>query len=193
MFYDDAEDLDDPPMSPISIPLPTPPSTPKLRTLDTPVVAREWNEDMLPVRVVLNPESHLEFKSSLRSSEISATPTVMIDSGATAEFINQRLVEALGLPLIKKTHPRPLYTVDGSKIKSGSVRHEVEIHLSIADHSETLRLDVVDIGRHDVILGIPWLHRLDRSSGPSPLAVYSPPLLASLALLHTYVPATGRY
>ena len=85
MFYDALEDdLDDPPMSPISIPLPTPPATPKLRTLDTPVVARKWNEDMLPVRVVLNPESHLEFKSSLRSSQISASPIVMIDSGATA-------------------------------------------------------------------------------------------------------------
>ena len=134
MFYDDSDDLDDPAMDPISSPV----ASPTPRIVDTPVLPSEWDEDMLPVRVVLNPESHLEFKSSLRSSEISATPTVMIDSGATAEFINQRLVEALGLPLIKKTHPRPLYTVDGSKIKSGSVRHEVEIHLSIADHSETL-------------------------------------------------------
>ena len=58
MFYDDSDDLDDPTMDSISSPV----ASPTPRIVDTPVLPSEWDEDMLPVRVVLNPESHLEFK-----------------------------------------------------------------------------------------------------------------------------------
>lgn len=158
MFY---EDLDDS-MLPTSFQddlLPTqssPSPSSSYTSVPRPV---DWNEDMLPVRAIIDPESHLEITSLLQAQEVSANPLVMIDSGATAEFINHRLVEQLGLTPQKKTYPRPLYTVDGSKIKGGSVKNEVTITLKLGDHSERVTLDVVDIGRHDIILGIPWLNR----------------------------------
>lgn len=75
MFYDSL-DLEDPIMSPISfqesqIPTQLSPSS----SLSTPVIPRnDWNEDMLPVRVTLDPEAHLEIKSSLHAQEVSANP-----------------------------------------------------------------------------------------------------------------------
>ena len=155
MFYDALEDdLDDPPMPSTFVQ-----DTPALPKVDTPVVASDWNEDMLPVRVRVHPESHLEIESSLSTSQISAQTLVMIDSGATSEFINSSLVQRLGIPLLAKSRPRHLYTVDGSHVKGGSVTHEVEITLRMKDHSEIVRLDVADIGRHEIILGMPWLVR----------------------------------
>lgn len=155
------EDLDDPPMSPISFqssPLPTQSSPVPTYTPVLPS-SLDWNEDMLPVSVQLDPESHLEIRATLQAQEVSAHPLVMIDSGATSTFINRRLVESLGLTLTKKTHPRPLFTVDGSQIKGGSVKFEVLVQLSLGHHQEDIVLDVVDIGRHDIILGTPWLTR----------------------------------
>lgn len=157
MFYDsldDSDDLEDPAMPPT-----TSQDTSLLQTPHTPVVASDWNDDMLPLRAYVHPESHLEIKSSIRSAEISANPTVMIDSGATSAFINTTLVRSLGLPLLLKSHSRHLYTVNGSKVKGGSVKHEVEVSLILGDHSEIIRLDVADIGRHEIILGMPWLVR----------------------------------
>lgn len=160
MFYDEDLEVPMPSTSFQYDPLPTQSSPTPPSSSYTPVPSIvDWNEDMLPVCATINPESHLEISSLLQAQEVSANPLVMIDSGATAEFINQRLVDQLGLIPRKKIHPRPLYTVDGSKVKSGSVKNEVLVTLKLGDHLEDVILDVADIGRHDIILGLPWLGR----------------------------------
>lgn len=130
MLYDDS-DLDDPPMDSISFQDKySLHATRSSRSLYTPVIVDSaWNEDMLPVHIHLDPESHLEIPSVLQVLEVSATPLVMIDSGATAEFTNSQFIEKLGLTTRKKSHARPLYTIEGSKIKGGSVKYKVDVRL----------------------------------------------------------------
>jgi hypothetical protein len=50
--------------------------------------------------------------------------------------------------------------VDGRPISSGFVTHSTpELPVLTGDHHELLSFDIANIGRHQVILGIPWLKR----------------------------------
>jgi len=47
--------------------------------------------------------------------------------------------------------------VDGIGNSGGLVTHEIEVNVYYQGHVERMRLDVCDLGRTEVILGMPWL------------------------------------
>ena len=81
----------------------------------------------------------------------------MVDSGASACFIHNKLVKELKLPTVKKTRPRRLKVIDGRDISSGLVDTECTIVISLGSHTETLACNVTDLGSHSIVLGISWL------------------------------------
>jgi len=47
--------------------------------------------------------------------------------------------------------------VNGTGNSGGSITHEVEVNLYFKEHMERVRMDVCDLGKTEVILGMPWL------------------------------------
>jgi len=47
--------------------------------------------------------------------------------------------------------------MDRSKVTSGPVTHDVQVHLTINHHEEGIRLPCIMIGNVPIILGLPWL------------------------------------
>ena len=47
--------------------------------------------------------------------------------------------------------------VDGSDNKGGSITHEVEVNLFYRGHVERVRMNICELGRTEVVLGMPWL------------------------------------
>ena len=47
--------------------------------------------------------------------------------------------------------------VDGTGNSGGAITHEVEVNMFYKGHVERVRMDVCELGKTDVILGIPWL------------------------------------
>jgi hypothetical protein len=91
------------------------------------------------------------------------TAGAMIDSGATGNFISPTAVSKMGLRTQVKMEPYTLRTVDGSTIDqdNGIVRVETP-HLRMSmhqGHEETISFDVVPLGGHQVILGMPWMKK----------------------------------
>ena len=89
------------------------------------------------------------------SPPFSTNLKVFIDSGAMGNFIHPRIVKQLEIP----TKPCPtklqLQTVTGNKFFA--ITQQVHITLTTMDkHMEKIVLDVAPIGKHDLILGIPW-------------------------------------
>ena len=85
----------------------------------------------------------------------------MIDSGATGNFIDTRVAADNGFKALVKREPYQLFLVDGDKIGSnnGKVTHETD-RLSMTmlrGHTEDIQFDIVAMGAHTVILGMPWL------------------------------------
>ena len=81
----------------------------------------------------------------------------MLDSGATGLFMSRRLAEKQGFKLEKLDRPIKVRNIDGSDNREGSITHEVEVNLYYRGHIEQVRIDVCELGKTEVILGIPWL------------------------------------
>lgn len=85
----------------------------------------------------------------------------LIDSGATGNFIHPRTIVDAVLPSRRKKEPYPLLLVDGEVIEEnkGMVTYETDkiTMTTLGGHSEEIQLDLVTIGLHNVILGMPWL------------------------------------
>ena len=87
----------------------------------------------------------------------------MVDCGATALFISERFVKTNKV----RTHPLickiPLYNIDGSRNKAGSIAYFVHLRLRIGEVEEWREFLVMGLGPEDVVLGLSWL----RSTNPA--------------------------
>ena len=99
------------------------------------------------------------FPARLHDSEIR----VLVDSGATGfAFISTTLVTKLGLSLVEKSTPTPVFTADGGPLGSGRITHEVQdVALEIDGTVSRIALDVIVTPHADIILGLLWLQRVN--------------------------------
>ena len=88
-----------------------------------------------------------------RSKEVTA----MIDSGASTLFINKRFVNENKVRTRRLKQPIPVYNIDGTLNRSGSIEEVAVLNMKLGDHEERTIFTVTDIGPEDVIIGIDWL------------------------------------
>ena len=96
---------------------------------------------------------------------------VMIDTGATSNFISRRAIKKAGLRPGRKESVYRLNLIDGQKSRpnGGIINEEVlQVEMSISGHRENVSFDVFDMAGHDVVLGNAWfmyhLLTLDRET-----------------------------
>jgi hypothetical protein len=86
----------------------------------------------------------------------------MLDSGATAVFINERFVSQHNIlcrPLIR---PIALHNTNGSINKAGSLTHFARLTINIGSkYTEKLDFLITDLGPENIILGLPWLCQIN--------------------------------
>ena len=85
------------------------------------------------------------------------TVKALLDSGATGMFIDKKFVEKHGFKLDKLEKPLIVTNVDSSNNSRGRIIHEIECNVYYRGHQERMRFDVCNLGRTEVILGMPWL------------------------------------
>ena len=85
--------------------------------------------------------------------------TIMLDTGATGNFIHHKTVQKINEKTWKKAKSYQLQVADGTKMafQQGSVTHEVRTIMKMENFKEALILDVTDTGSCQVILGTPFL------------------------------------
>ena len=88
---------------------------------------------------------------------------VLLDSGTTGLFVDKKFVEEHSFKLEKLDQPIEIKNVNGTSNSRGNITHELECNVFYKGHSERLRMDVCDLGRTKMILGMPWLaaHNLE--------------------------------
>ena len=84
-------------------------------------------------------------------------PVVENDSGASTLFINKRFVEQNKVKTYPLKKPIPVFNIDGTLNKAGSITEMAVLTMKIGDHEEKTVFTVTDIGPEDVIIGIDWL------------------------------------
>lgn len=80
---------------------------------------------------------------------------VLIDSGASSNFISREFVSECGLTLVESNVAQHIVLADGSTQECLSCTKP--LRLRMGEHKETLGMYVTSLGEFDVILGMPWL------------------------------------
>ena len=95
---------------------------------------------------------------SIIQNNISHSLSALVDSGAQGDFIHEKLVKNLGLSTRARS-PLEIKAVDGKQV--GILKQESVLDVSIGDYTETRVFGVTNLGRWNMILGMPWLTHHD--------------------------------
>ena len=100
---------------------------------------------------------HLPIKISVNNQIIDTT--AIIDCGATGNFIDPGLTALTKFPLQKLEQPIKAYNVDGATNSKGNIIWETHVNLHFPRHRENVCLMVLNLGKKQIILGMPWLKK----------------------------------
>jgi len=70
-------------------------------------------------------------------------------------FMNKRMAAKHEFRLQKLERPIMVRNVDGTNNSGGAITYQVEANMYYKGHIERMRIDVCDLGKTKVILGIP--------------------------------------
>lgn len=106
----------------------------------------------------LSSEPPTTFKTLKIMGDLQGIPAlILIDDGATHNFLSKQLALALGLE-VHPMKPLSISLGDGSRIKIAEICHGVSIQLGVFNC--TVDALVYDLGSLDAILGVAWLGTL---------------------------------
>ena len=81
----------------------------------------------------------------------------LLDSGATGLFMDMTFAKEKGFKMEKLKKPLLVRNVDRMVNAGGAIMHQVECNMFFKGHVERARIDVCNLGKTEVILGMPWL------------------------------------
>ena len=82
---------------------------------------------------------------------------ILVDSGATNNFIDPQLIIRLGLGTRILERPQKIWNIDGTNNQAGMLTHYVDLSVRTGKREECMRFLVMSLGNEDLILGYPWL------------------------------------
>ncbi len=86
-----------------------------------------------------------------------ADKRILVDSGATDNFIHPKFVKRLHVGMQKLQRPMKIWNIDGTTNRAGQLTHFVDLLVKTKGQEKKMRFLVTDLGVEDVILGYPWL------------------------------------
>ena len=106
------------------------------------------------------------------------TVRALLNSRAMEMFMSRSLAQKGGYRLIKLNQPIQVRNVDGTDNSGGAITHEVEVNMFYKEHVERVQMNVCELEKTNVILGIPWLvahnPEIDWEKGEVRMMRYSP-------------------
>ena len=81
----------------------------------------------------------------------------LLDSGVTGMFIDKKMAAKHRFRLQKLERPVAVRNVDRINNSGRAIIYQVEVNVYYRSYVKRMRMDVCDLGKTDVILGMPWL------------------------------------
>jgi len=79
---------------------------------------------------------------------------VLLDSGAAGLFIDTTFAQEKGFKMEKLKKPLLVRNVDGIVNAGGAIMHQIECNMFFKGYIERTRIDVYNLGKTEVILGM---------------------------------------
>ena len=94
---------------------------------------------------------------SFRTAYARANKQILVDSGATDNFIYPQLIRRLVLGTQRLERSRKIWNIDRTNNKVGRIMDYVDLNVQTGKKQNKMRFLVTDLGHEDLILGYPWL------------------------------------
>jgi len=85
------------------------------------------------------------------------TVKALLDSGVTGMFMDRKIAAKYRFRLQKLERPVMVRNIDRTNNSGRAITHQVEVNTYYKSHVERMRMDVCNLGRTDIILGMLWL------------------------------------
>ena len=82
---------------------------------------------------------------------------VLLDSRVTDLFMDTTFAKEKGFKMEKLKKPLLVRNVDRTANVGGAITHQVECNMFFKGHMERARMDMYNLGKTELILGMPWL------------------------------------
>jgi len=91
------------------------------------------------------------------------TVKVLLDSRATGVFMNRKITAKHSFRLQKLERPPMVKNVNRTYNSEGTITHQVEVNVYYKNHVKRIKMDICNLGKTDIILGMLWLqaHNLE--------------------------------
>ena len=99
----------------------------------------------------------LRIPTLLQSAHSKAERQVLVDSGATDNFISENVLKRMKIGKALLPRERTIWNIDGTHNKAGTIKHYVDLQIRCGHKTEEMRFLVTDLGQDDIVLGYPWL------------------------------------
>ena len=81
----------------------------------------------------------------------------LVDSGATKNLVDKKIVEELGMKLQELPLAQNITNVDGTGNANGPITHFCELRICQGKVEDVQKFYVTNLGNNQAILGYPWL------------------------------------
>ena len=88
------------------------------------------------------------------SAHAMAERQVLIDSGATDNFISKNLINQLKISTLPVAKPIKIWNVDGTHNQDGEITQFTDLEVTTGNQTKTLRFLITHLGSDEVILGL---------------------------------------
>ena len=72
-------------------------------------------------------------------------------------FMDRKIAARNGFKLQKLKKPVVVRNVDGTNNSKGAITHQVEVNVYYKSYVKRIKMDICDLERTNIILGMPWL------------------------------------
>ena len=107
----------------------------------------------------------------------TADKSVLVNSGATDNFMHPNFAKQMGLQPVALERPRKIGNTDNMENKKGMITHHLDLDVEAKGIHKDMHFYITNIGKEDVFLGYPWL------------AAYEPPFKWKDATIGEEVPS----
>jgi len=122
----------------------------KLNSINTTERVRDIRHTLQPLR-----EVWLKVGLEKLESHEGIAVKALLDSGATGLFIDMTFAKEKGFKMEKLKKPLLVRNVDGTANAGGAIMHQVKCNMFFKGHMERARMDVCNLGKTELILGMP--------------------------------------
>jgi hypothetical protein len=125
------------------------------------VKRKRW-ERRLPQKYIIstNPSDYsleLDVEIETTDTALKCRMKSLLNCGATGLFADTKYVCENDIPTCPLTKPIPVFNIDGTPNKAGTIRNVADLILQYNHHAERTTFAVTHLGKQNLILGYSWL------------------------------------